>query len=52
MVEENDLSAAQKKLFELRMRVNAGRKANKTVSLCIYIQNFTDYNETGIDSRA
>ncbi|KAL0587112.1 hypothetical protein ABG067_003170 [Albugo candida] len=30
MVEENEMSAAQKKLFELRMRVNAGRKANKT----------------------
>nr|CCA21970.1 premRNAsplicing factor syf2 putative [Albugo laibachii Nc14] len=29
MVEENEMSAAQKKLFQLRMRVNAGRKANK-----------------------
>jgi hypothetical protein len=33
-----EMTPAQKKLFELRMKVNAGRKANKKVFLIIIDQ--------------
>ena len=33
----SEMSAAQKKLFELRMKVNAGRKANKKVSFFCFL---------------
>lgn len=32
--DESEMTPAQRKLFELRMKVNAGRKANKQVRVC------------------
>lgn len=34
MADESEMTPAQRKLFELRMKVNAGRKANKQVCVC------------------